>query len=91
MPLFVKTEDNRTQVILGLSEKTPCFKETSNKCFIVQNTSLDSVQRCLDEMSLYQDNLQDFKEENSFISKYPSSLHPFSYFIKLSYDISLWF
>ena len=42
-----------------------------------------------DEMSLYTDNLQDFKEENalcnsssaiSFISKYPSSLRPLSYF-----------
>ena len=50
------------QAILSLSEITRCSKELSNKCFILENTSLEFVSTKLGEVSLYPNDFLDFKE-----------------------------
>ena len=52
-----------TQTILSLTGKTPSYKEILNKCFIVDNTSLETALTTFDEISSCPDDLLDFKEE----------------------------
>ena len=76
-----------------MCEKTSCCKETLNKCFIIGNTSLETISMMFDKISLHPVDLLDFKKENAlcnlssaifFISKSGTSDS-----IKFLYDMSL--
>ena len=51
-----------------MSGKAPCYKKVLNKCFIVENTSMETALTMFDEILLYSENLLDFKWENSLCS-----------------------
>ena len=54
-----------TKAVLNLSGKAPCFKELLNRCFIVENTSLETALMKLAKISSYPSDFLDFKEENA--------------------------